>query len=62
MADGVWCQVNKLDLYAHLFGVSIGNILRKQVYPGGTIMQLDSSYQMSHCYHSLYIPISGIQN
>lgn len=62
MADEVWCQVGKLDLYAHLFGISIGVIPGKEVYPGRIIMQMGLSHQMSHYYHLGYILNSGIQN
>lgn len=57
MADDVWCQASKLDLYAHLFGISIGVIPGKEVYPGRIIMQMGLSH---HYYHLGYI--HAIQN
>lgn len=51
VADEVLCQVNKLDLYAHLFGISLEIIPGKEVYPGRIIMQGVLNHQISHCYH-----------
>lgn len=62
MADDVWCQANKLDLYALLFGISIGVIPRKEVYPRRIVIQMGLSHQMSHYYHLGYIPKFAIQN
>lgn len=51
MAARAWCQVNNPDLYAHIFGISLGIIPGKEVYPRRITMQLGLSHQMSHCYH-----------
>lgn len=62
MADRVWCQVNNLDLQAPIFGISLGIIPGKEVYPGRIIMQVGLSHQMSQCYHAFKVAIQNERN
>lgn len=62
MAGRVWCQVNKSDVYALLFGSFLWIISGKEVYPGRILIHVGLTHQMSHCYYVFRVAISGVQN